>query len=443
MLNIHRQNITPASRYAACTLVAWFCLMPHIASAQFGPTKVMTAKVTRQPMQLTVTLVGTVGPKTRSLIGSEVAGLVEVMPARQGNHVSKGELLCKLGQDMLGADLESAQAKLQALESQLLELQNGTRAEDLARLKANLDSATALTARWAFELDRIRRLKGVDFANQREYQDALAEHLSAVGTEQAAQAEYDKAVAGPRVEVIAQATHELAQQKALVKRAELDFTKARILAPFDGFVVARHAEVGNWLQVGGAVVELADTSSVLVRVDAPESVIPFANVGAEVSVRIDALKKHYTGHIKHVIPQADEAARTFPVEVEVANPDYELKSGMFARVTVPAGGDEIATVVPKDALIESDGSIFVAMVVDAEKGKMAIPVPVTLGADQGDVIAITSNNLPPDATIVVYGNERLTYPQPVVPVQSKEEVAANAPQGSGALPENEKAATGS
>lgn len=435
--------MSPTIRIALYGFIAGVCAIPDMALGQFGPTKVVTAKATRQPMQLTVKLVGTVGPKTRSLIGTEVAGLVEAMPARQGNLVAKGDLLCKLGQDMLGADLESAQAKLQSLESQLLELQNGTRQEDLVRLKANLDSATALADRWAFELDRIRRLKGVDFANQREYQDALAEHLSAVGAQQAAQAEYDKAVAGPRAEVIAQATHELAQQKALVKRAELDFQKARILAPFDGFVVARHAEVGNWLQVGGAVVELANTSSVLVKVDAPESVVPYTAVGAEVAVRIDALKKRYRGHIKHVVPQADEAAHTFPIEVEVANPDYELKSGMFARVTVPAGKDEMATVVPKDALIESDGSIFVAMVVDSEQGKMAVPVPVTLGADQNDVIAITSNNLPPDATIVVYGNERLTYPQPVVPVQSKEEVAAKAPQGSGPLPENEKAATGS
>ncbi|GJM23736.1 MAG: hemolysin secretion protein D [Phycisphaerae bacterium] len=403
----------------------------------------VTAKVVRQPMQMTLTLVGTVGPKTRSLIGSEVAGLVESMPARQGNLVAKGDLLCKLGQDMLGAELESAQAKLKSLESQLLELQNGTRAEDLTRIKANLDSAAARADRWSFELDRIRRLKGVDFANQREYQDALAEHLAAVGVQQAAQAEYDKAVAGPRAEVLAQATHEVSQQRAIVKRATLDFEKARIRAPYDGFVVARHAEVGNWLQVGGPVVELANTSSVLVRVDAPESVVPFAKIGAKVAVQIDALKKRYEGHIKHVIPQADEAARTFPVEVEVANPDYELKSGMFARVTVPAGEERMATVVRKDALIESDGSIFVAMVVDAEKGKMAIPVPVTLGADRGDMITITSNNLPPDATVVVYGNERLTYPQPVVPVESKEDVTTAGGHGPDSNPEDKNTGTGS
>jgi RND family efflux transporter MFP subunit len=394
-------------------------------------------------MQSTLTLVGTVGPKTRSLIGTEVAGLVEAMPARQGNLVAEGDLLCKLGQDMLGAELESAQAKLESLEAQLLELQNGTRAEDLARLKANLDSASARADRWAFELDRIRRLKGVDFANQREYQDSLSEHLAAVGAQQATQAEFDKAVAGPRAEVLAQATFDVSQQRAIVKQAALDFEKARIRAPFGGFVVARHAEVGNWLQVGGAVVELADTSSVLVRVDAPESAIPYAQVGAKVSMQIDALKKRFDGHIKHIIPQADEAARTFPVEVEVANPDYELKAGMFARVTVPAGNERMAIVVPKDALIESDGTIFVAMVIDAEKGKMAIPVPVTLGADQGELIAITSNNLPPDATIVVYGNERLTYPQPVVPVESKDEVATTDGKHSAAVPENENTGSGS
>ncbi len=425
-------------RAIACAIF----LAPGMAFGQFGPTKVVTAKVLRQPMQLTVTLVGTVGPKTRSLIGTEVAGLVDAMPARQGNLIVKGDLLCKLGQDMLGAELESAQAKLQTLESQLLELQNGTRVEDMARLQGNLDATIARADRWSFELDRIKRLQGVDFANQREYQDALSEHLSAVGAQQAAQADYDKAVAGPRAEVLAQATHELAQQKAIVKRAQLDFEKTRILAPFDGFVVARHAEVGNWLQVGGAVVELADTSSVLVRVDVPESVIPFAKIDATVAIRIDALKKRYDGRIRHVIPQADEAARTFPVEVQIANPDYELKSGMFAMVTLPAGAEEMTTVVPKDALIESDGTIYVAMIVDAEKGKMAIPVPVTLGSDQGNLIAITSNNLPPDAIVAVYGNERLTYPQPVFPVDSAESEdtakAKESPNRSASIQETDK-----
>ncbi len=405
-------------------LLTMMILYPPVAAfAQFGPTKVVTAKVVRQPMQLTLTLVGTVEPRTRSLIGSEVAGLVEAMPARQGNHVAKGDLLCKLAQDMLGAELESAQARLQTLEAELLELQNGTRAEDLARLKANLDSTNAWVERWSFELDRIKRLKGVDFANQREYQDALSEHLSAVGTQKAAQAEYDKAIAGPRTEVVAQATHAVAQQRAIVKRAELDFQKARILAPFDGFVVARHAEVGNWLQVGGSVVELADISSVLVRVNAPESVIPFAKIDAPVAVKIDAMKKRYNGKIKHVIPQADATARTFPVEVEVLNPNFDLKAGMFARVTVPAGGEVMTTAVPKDALIENDGTVYVAMIIDGEQGKMAIPVPVTLGSDQGDLIAITSNNLPPDATIAIYGNERLTYPQPVIPIDSEDATA--------------------
>ncbi|NOX59704.1 MAG: efflux RND transporter periplasmic adaptor subunit [Planctomycetes bacterium] len=411
--------------------------------AQFGPAKVVTAKVLRQPMPLTLTLVGTVEPKTRSLIGTEVAGLVVAMPARQGNMVSKGGILCELNQDTFAADLESAQAKLEALEARFRELQNGTRKEDLIRLKADLSAASARADRWAFEIDRIRKLQGVDFANQREYQDALAEHLAAIGIHQAAQADYDKGVAGTRPEVLAQAGYEVAEQRAEVKRANLVLEKTRIRAPFDGFVVIRQAEVGNWLPVGGSVVELVDTATVLVRVDAPGSAIPFAKIDAPVTIQIDALKKRFEGRIRHVIPQGDQAARTFPVEIEVDNPDHEIKSGMFARATIPAGGDRLVTVVPKDALIESGGSIFVALIVDGEKGSMAIPVPVTLGSDKDDLISITSDNIPPDAIIAIYGNERLTYPQPVIPVGTRSDLDHSEDHHANAKPEKAEHPSGS
>ncbi len=394
---------------------------PLTVQAQFGPTKVVAATAEMKQLPATMTLVGTVEPRTRTTIGAEVAGMVMAMPTRQGDRVEKGGLICQLDEDILSLTLQREEAHLAALQAQLEELVNGTRQEELARLKAELHAAEAMAQRWAYELDRIKRLEGSDYANQKEYQDTLAEKVSAENKRLAAQAMYEQGIAGPRVEVIAAARAAVAQQQAETNRIRTELEKAKTKAPFTGYIVTRYAEVGDWLSQGDEIVEFVDLASVLVRVDVPEKAIPYATVGSDATVRIDALSKSYSGKIKHVIPQADRTARTFPVEIEIANPDFELKAGMFARATVQAGPEKEVLAIPKDALIDNGDSITVAMIVDGEQGTMAMPTHVTLGADAGNWIAVTSGNIPPGAQVATYGNEQLLFPQPVMVVESHEQ----------------------
>ena len=120
-------------------------------------------------------------------------------------------------------------------------------------------------------------------------------------------------VAGPRIQTIARAAFEVAAQQAVVDRIASDLAKATIRAPFGGHVVDRTVEVGEWLAAGGAqVVELVELTRVLVRVDAPESAMPYLMVGGQARVKLDALGRSVVGEIRHVIPQADPRARTFP-----------------------------------------------------------------------------------------------------------------------------------
>lgn len=420
--------------------VAWFVLLwaAGPASAQFGPTRVVTAHAEMRNLPATVSLVGTVQPARRTTVGAEVAGLVMDMPARQGDFVEAGALICRLNDDLAQRALAREEARLAARKARLAELENGTRAEIVARLKAEWDAAIGVADRWAFELKRIKALHGEYEANEREFQDAIAEQRAAASRRDAAQAAYDEAAAGPRLEVIAQARFDVAEQEAEVERLRTEIEKTRIRAPFGGFVAQRHVEVGTWLGAGDAVVELVDLETVLVRVDVPEAAIAFATVGSPAVVRIDALKDALPGEIRHVIPQADEAARTFPVEIELPNPDHRLKGGMFARATVPSGPDVEQLAVPKDALIDARGQMQVAMVVPGEQGQMAMPVYVTTGADAGDWVAITSGNVPAGTLVAVYGNEQLVFPQPVQVVSSRSEVdspAAPAPQPAAAQPD--------
>jgi HlyD family secretion protein len=410
---------------AVTGLFAALLLAPPVW-AQHGPASVITARAELRSLPATQTLVGSVEPLTITVLGTEVAGLVKDVPARQGDRVEKDALICKLNDDILSLQLQQEKAKLSNLEARLQELLNGTRKEELERLRAQHEAAAAVAERWAFELERVKRLQGGDFANQKEYQDALAQKVSAEKEEEAAKAALDEGLAGPREEVIAQARHAVAEQAAVVDRVKTEIAKTEIRAPFTGYVVRRFAEVGNWLAVGGNVVELADLSTVLVRIDVPEQAIPYADVGSRASVLIDALNERFGGRIKHIIPQADPAARTFPVEIEVPNPDARLKAGMFARATVVTGPEKQMVAVPKDAISQQMGASYVAVVRPGQGGQMmAYPTPVSVGLDISDWIAITSGNIPEGTEVVVRGNEMITLMMAPAPVQVVKEPGAS------------------
>ena len=394
-------------------LVAWVSYAPALR-AQNGPPQVVLGRAERREVVQTITLVGTVGPLRRSLLGAEVAGLVVEMPVREGDAVEAGQVLCALSDETLRFELAEAHARMANLRARFEELQNGTRAEEKRRYEAALGEAQAVLERWEYEKQRVDRLFENTQASTQEHRETYAAFHSAVERKAQAQADYDLAVSGPRKEVIAQAQHLVAAQQAVVDRLAADVKRTGIKAPFAGHVIRLHTEVGQWIDRGGDVLELIELDRVLVRVDVPEFVVAYCHVGDEVAVSVDALKRQFNGRVRHIVSQADRSARTFPVDVEIDNANNELKAGMFTRVTLVSGPKAPAVVVPRDAVVQRDGTDYVTLVVRGAQGPTGVPTPVTLGAEDEDYVAITSGNVPLDADVVVRGNEGIIFPMPII-----------------------------
>ncbi|MCK4658586.1 MAG: efflux RND transporter periplasmic adaptor subunit [Phycisphaerae bacterium] len=406
-----------------CVLLSAIC--PAVCVGQMPPSKVVVERAAMRPLPATMRLVGTVEPVVRSVVGSEVAGLAVEMPAREGDLIEAGGVLCRLNADVLSAQLDSARARLGQLQARLDELEAGTRAEELAHLKAAYEEAKAQYDKWASEKKRIERLQQQTQVNEKEVYETEAAYLSAQQRMLSAQAQHEEGVNGPRVEVIAQARFAVAEQTAVAKQAQRDLDKTVIRAPFTGYVVRLETEVGQWVQPGGPIVEMIDLSSVLVTVDAPEKAFRYVQVGDQAHVQIEALEEVFSGLVKHVIPQADVSARAFPVEIEIDNPDGKLKGGMLAWATVTTGPNASVVAVPKDAVDVRRGIPHVCVVMHTEQGTMAMPMPVVTGADIEDWVAITSGNIAPDTQVIVRGNERIMFPMPVVVTNKREEARGN------------------
>ena len=115
-----------------------------------------------------------------------------------------------------------------------------------------------------------------------------------------------------------------------------------------------------------------------------------------------------TGHIIHIVPQADKRARAFPVYIKIENKDEAIKSGMFAEATFEMGSLLSATMIMKEGIVRRGGGEFIYLAVD---GKV-VEVPVHTGIAHKDLIQIMGD-VKPGVDVIVRGNERVRNAQDI------------------------------
>lgn len=411
----------------------WMAFVSSAAYAQPGGflTQVAVVPAQQREVSSTLSLVGSVGPYTRSVIASELAGLVQALDVKEGDRLEAGATICRLRDTTHRLALDEATGRLQQLQAQLDELEAGSRPEEIEQTRAAMEEAKAILEKWEEEHKRVLRLREQSSASLKEFNDVAAEYSAGKERLARTKAAYEMAVAGPRKEEIARARFAVAAQKAVVAKLQYDLDQTVIRTPFTGYITQKLTEVGQWVSAGGPVVEMIALDRVLVRVDVPESAISAAKVGAVVGFSVDALGRMFEGRIERIIPQADVRARTFPVDVVVANDEHLLKCGMFVRARMPSGQAGESVVVPRDAVLHRQGTDLVVIVGPAPQGgqgEFATPIPVQLGAYLDGWVAVTSPALQAGMPVAVKGHDRIFGPQPVMSVPAAG-IPTSAPAG--------------
>ena len=381
-----------------------------------GPVPVAVTPVVEREIAASIKLVGTLLADRSAVVAAEVPGVVVTFSAREGQFMAQGEVICRCDPTTARLQREEARARLGSLRARLEELENGTRPEELRRLRAAVEEATALYQKWEFERQRVVTLFERSQSSEKERHDTEMEYLAAKRRLSQNQAALEQAENGPRPEEIAQARYEVAGQEAVMRRSERDLEKTEIRAPFDGFVVAKRTEVGEWIEAGSPVCELVAIETVKARADVPESAIRFARAGEPATVEIEAFGQTQSATISRVIPRAAPAARTFPIEIDLPNADHALLPGMFVWVHVPAGPPGKRLLVSKDAIVAGGVGKQVFVIRPGPRGeKMAMPVPVNTGLESGEEIEIQGGSVRAGDLVVCRANERLYGPTPVIP----------------------------
>ncbi|NIT14224.1 MAG: efflux RND transporter periplasmic adaptor subunit, partial [Candidatus Dadabacteria bacterium] len=201
----------------------------------------------------------------------------------------------------------------------------------------------------------------------------------------------------------------LIQLKSQIEQDEYNLSVSSIKAPFTGYVTAKHSEVGQWVEEGGAVLELIEIDRLKIVINIPENYIGKLQLEDRVIVNFDAIAgTDFEAKVDAIVPQADRESRTFPVVIVLDNEEFLIKSGMVARASFLIGDEKPAILVPKDAIVEFNKNKMVYVVNNGS----AQPVPVSPGFAFKDLIQV-SGQISKGQQVVIRGNERLRPNQPV------------------------------
>jgi RND family efflux transporter MFP subunit len=173
----------------------------------------------------------------------------------------------------------------------------------------------------------------------------------------------------------------------------------KILAPADGFVLARNVWPGQKFDRGTEWYRIADLNRVWILADVFLNDAQHLRPGMRVEVRVPGQRKMLAARISEILPQFDASTRTLKARIEADNPEYMLRPDMFVDVHLPISTPP-AIAVPRDAILDSG----LTKTVFVERGEgMFEPRQVETGWRLGDRVEIT-RGLEPGEHIVVSGN---------------------------------------
>jgi membrane fusion protein (multidrug efflux system) len=221
--------------------------------------------------------------------------------------------------------------------------------------------------------------------------------------------------------VVEESQANLQVAEAQVALAEARMQRMRIAAPFDGTLGLRSINLGQYVGVGDALVNLEDTSQLTVDFRLPERYQSRIAPGQGVQVQLDAMPgKKFEAKVLAVDPLLDANGRSISVRAAMPRtPNVDLRPGMFARVLIVFSVNDGALVVPEEAMVPQAGKQFVYVVEEQGQGdakKLASRrVEVELGVRRGSDVEVVKG-LAVGAMVVVAGQQRLQRDGTVVKV---------------------------
>jgi RND family efflux transporter MFP subunit len=366
---------------------------------QASPAPVATASiapVTRNDISSTLTVAGEFQPYQEVELHAKVSGYIRKINVDIGDRVKNGQVIATLEVPELTAQVAGSQAEVRHSQSVIAREQSG-----VALAEANYAAVHAAYTRLS---EASKQRPGL--VAEQELDDSRAKDLDA-------QAKIN--VAKSALEA---SKEQLGISQADNQRVQSLKDYSVVTAPFNGVITMRYADVGSLIQAGTAsntqsmpVVKVAQSDLLRLRMPVPEEDVPFIKIGGEVSIKLQATGRTFTGKIVRFTRELSTSTRTMLAEVDVPNPDLTLSTGMTAQTTIVLQAQKNVLTVPAGAVLRGDTQDSV-LIVDTEN--KVRKVQVALGIHGPDRIEIT-RGLSEHQSVIVSGQTNYQPGQVVHP----------------------------
>jgi HlyD family secretion protein len=408
---------------------------------------VLTQSIERKTIPISINANGTVNSQRSINLSPKTAGVIKTLLVKEGDRVTQGQVIATMDDSNLRGQFTQMQGQLAQQEANLQRLMAGNRPEDIAKAEAQLaevaaslqqarsgnrpqeiaqgsarlQQAQATLKQRETDLQRNQELYSAGAISRQtvdqkvtdrdvaktqvmEAEQGLALQNAGTRPEQIdqAQAKVDQQAqtvaalkAGNRIEDIDAARAQVQAARGALQTIEAQLNETNIVAPFDGIVLKKYADVGSFVSpsVAGGSGSNTSSSSILqlsgdrlqVVVNLSEAQIAKVKLGQSVTIKADAVpRKSFTGKVEQIAPQATLTQNVTSFEVRVAIDGLgqsALKVGMNVETAFFVGQLENALLLPNAAVVrQAEGTGVYILGADRNPIFQPIQTGMTMGS---------------------------------------------------------------
>jgi len=276
---------------------------------------VQVVEVIPKPISYTVTAVGSLKALEDVTLSTKKAGIIDQIFVQEGDRVKKGQIL---------VHLNDVDARLQ-----------------LERAEASMKEAEVSLETNRITLSRYQKLWETKVIPQQTYDDI---HLKV----------------------------KLGEARLALTKAELNIAKQslldhQIVSPIEGVINLKIAALGEHVNVApkDEIMKIVQMDPLEIEFYVPENLGGTIHIGSKIQFIVKAFSEEkYIAFLRFISPTADPNTRNVKMKALVKNPNYRLKPGFFAEVSIPTGGNPAALIIPESALFSQEGKFFIYAVQD-------------------------------------------------------------------------------
>lgn len=370
---------------------------------------------------------GLVQPLRETKLAFRVGGPLVALNAGIGQRVEEGQVIASIDPRDFEVNVMRLEAVLKQAQANLKALKSGARSEDIARLRAQVESAQAQLTAAENEFTRQKNLLADRAASKANYDNAQRAYEIAKANFASTTQELKKAKSGGRSE-------EVEAAEAGIKKLQADLTAARhalkdtqLVAPYSGYISRKYMENYENVRPGEPVVSFIDVSVVEVHSSVPENVIIRESDISKVYCTLSAYPgRQIEASLKEIGRRTDSANQSYPLTVALDVPEkLVVTPGMAATLTILLAGDKnnqtIGFTLPAQSIFADAKGKTCVWRIDT-KTMTVVKTEVTVGTLGNGVVQITSG-LSPDDQVVTAGAKFLQENQKVRILNSEKSIA--------------------